>query len=104
MRIPRDFGSSARLIRWAIAVALILPLLWGVAAAYQRHSPSLAISIDTFSNGGGPAASFSYRQLDSAVGQESVCGLATGTAIRDQSGVIQPWGNDRNAANAWNHY
>ena len=104
MRVSKGSGPSSTLIRVVVGVVLISAFLWGVAGAVQRLSPGYAVSIDSLNAGGGNSASTSYRQADSAVGQESVCGLAVGVSFQNHAGVIQPWVSVHTAADTWNLY
>lgn len=104
MRVSRRSGPSSALIRVMMRVALISVFLWSIAGAVQRLSPGYAVWIDSLNAGGGVSASTSYRQADSAVGQESVCGLAASASFLNHAGVIQPWVGARSAADAWNLY
>ena len=104
MRVPNGSGPSSTLIRAVVGVVLISAFLWGIAGAVQRLSPGYAVSIDSLNAGGGNSASTSYRQADSAVGQESVCGLAVGASFQNHAGVIQPWVSVHTAADTWNLY
>ena len=104
MRVSKRSGPSSALIRVLVRVAVISVFLWGIAGAVQRISPAYTVWIDSLNAGGGVSASTSYRQADSAVGQESVCGLATSASFQNHAGVIQPWANARAAADTWNLY
>jgi len=104
MRVSKGSGPSSTVIRVMVGVILISVFLWGIAGAVQRLSPGYAVSIDSMNAGGGISASASYRQADSAVGQESVCGLAVGASFQSHAGVIQPWVSVRAAADTWNLY
>ena len=104
MRVSKGSGPSSTWIRAVVGVVLISVFLWGIAGAVQRLSPGYAVSIDSLNAGGGNSASTSYRQADSAVGQESVCGLAVGASFQSHAGVIQPWVSVSTAANTWNLY
>jgi hypothetical protein len=105
MRVSKKVGPSSTLIRVMVRVALILVFLWGIAGAVQRFSPGYLVWIDSLNTGGGISASPSFLQMDSAVGQESVCGLVVGASFQNQAGVIQPWVNiPHTAAHAWNLY
>src|SRR5688572_193165 len=103
MRVSEKFSPSLAWIRVMIGLVFI-SIFWGIAWAVQRQSAGYAISIDALTSAGGASASTSYRQTDSALGQESVCGLTTGLNIRNDSGVIQPWGTPRSGADAWKFY
>ena len=104
MRDSKESGPLFALIRVMVGMALILPFLLGIAGAVQRLSPGYAVWIDSLNAGGGSSASASYRQVDSAVGQESVCGLMASAGFQNHAGVIQPWVSVHNAADNWNLY
>jgi hypothetical protein len=99
------FGLWATMLfRRMVVATLLLIIFWGVALASQRLGARYAVSIDALSNGGGHSASTSYRQVDSAIGQESACGPSVGTQYIILAGVVQPWPITHAAVDAWNGY
>lgn len=76
-----------------------------VAWAAQRGGNRHLIAIDSTSGAGGAAASATYRETDSAVGQESVSGPAGGATFQVRAGVVQAWtASPRSVAGAWTGY
>ena len=104
MRISKRSGPSLALLRVPVGVVCISILFLGMAAAAPRLSAGYVMSIDVLSSGGGTSASATYREVDSAIGQEVVCGLDTGSSYVNQAGVIQPWIVNHSQAADWQFY
>ena len=105
----KNSSGARRRHRMIVGLALGLVILAGViglgiARAAQRGGVNYLIAIDSLSGGGGAVASGSYRQPDSAVGQESVCGLASGGGVQAYAGVVQFWPDTRNGSAVWATY
>jgi hypothetical protein len=85
---------------------VILITSWITALAAQRAGKVYCISIDAATSGGGGGISPSYRQPDSAIGQELATGsLSNSGNFLDQPGVVQPWPNTpKSAATHWRDY
>lgn len=95
MRANVRHTRQSRELRATLAVMTVLCFVFltsaGTAHAVSRSSTSYSMSLDAQTAGGGAAASASYRQADSAVG-EAVGGLAAGASRSAQAGVVQAWG------------
>ncbi|MCX7047430.1 MAG: hypothetical protein NTX50_18340 [Candidatus Sumerlaeota bacterium] len=83
--------SARRVFGIVILLAVVATVIAGVRAS-QRTSASYAMAIDSIGCGGGRAVSASYRELDSAIAQESACGATASAGYRDNAGVVQYWG------------
>lgn len=83
MRESRSF--SPLMVTLVVASALFAA---GLAPAAVRESPSYKISFDALTAGGGAATSSSYRQPQSAIGQEMNFGFASSSSYRELSGAV----------------
>ena len=109
MESTRRASNARRRVRRILALTsgiliLVVALGLGAARAALRAGVGYLISIDSLDSGGGGAASASYLQPDSAVGQGSVVGWTDVAGIRNHNGVVQDWTPPQAAAAAWLGY
>ncbi|MEN6626794.1 MAG: hypothetical protein ABFD69_11280 [Candidatus Sumerlaeia bacterium] len=91
------------IVSCTLAIALMLAL--GASAwAAGAQSAHYKVTVDAVACGGGSSGSAHYRNLDSSIGQDSPAGLASSSARRENSGVIQYWPFAKNAADSWTLY
>jgi len=100
---PGNGEKRPALFPWAVLAALALALASGAAFAAMRSSAHYAMSLDAIAASGGPSSSGSYRQPDSAFGEEAA-GPGSGASYRGRAGAVMPWGAGTSAARHWPRY
>lgn len=99
--------SGRRAQRLTILVLLLLAALGAWRLPFARGadncSRSYRIVIDSIDGGSGASASASWLNVESAIGQESVCGVESCASAVDHAGVVQNWSAPASATE-WRAY